>query len=193
VERVRRKHKLAEHYVLHVGINKSHKNLRKLLQAWRQVVNSEPTLRSFQLALAGPRDPRYPEPVRLAEQLEIRETVHSLGLAPEPDLPAIYSGATLFVLPSLYEGFGLPALEAMACGTPVLCSNSSSLPEVTGNAAVLFDPTSVDAIAAALQRGLTSPGLQADLRERGLEQAARFSWSQTARATRELYALVASP
>ena len=106
---------------------------------------------------------------------------------PEADLPALYSAATAFVFPSLYEGFGLPVLEAMACGTPVICSNTSSLPEVAGAAALLVDPLDTAALADALRHVLTDGDLRADLRRRGLAQAARFTWTQTAAATLAVY------
>lgn len=102
-------------------------------------------------------------------------------------MPALHSACALFVFPSLYEGFGLTPLEAMACGAPVVCSNTSSLPEVAGDAALLFDPTDIQAIAETCARVLTNPSLQHQLRESGLRQAARFTWAETARRTLEVY------
>lgn len=110
-----------------------------------------------------------------------------LGEVPEEDLPALYRLATAFVFPSLWEGFGLPILEAMACGTPVACANSSSLPEVAGDAALLFDPTSPGEIAGALLRLLGEPELRAELLQRGLARAKGFSWEKTALETLSVY------
>jgi glycosyltransferase involved in cell wall biosynthesis len=110
---------------------------------------------------------------------------------PEADLPALYSAATLFVFPSLYEGFGLPVLEAMACGVPVIGSNTSSLPEVTGDAALLVDPADVGALAAAITDLLENESRREEMQERGLQQAARFSWDRTAAMTLEMYREVA--
>jgi glycosyltransferase involved in cell wall biosynthesis len=105
----------------------------------------------------------------------------------DDDLPALYNGASLFVFPSLYEGFGLPVLEAMACGTPVITSNVSSLPEVAGNAAMLVDPYNVDALAGTMRHVLSDQALAADLRARGLQRAQQFSWERTARETLAVY------
>jgi glycosyltransferase involved in cell wall biosynthesis len=118
--------------------------------------------------------------------------VRFLGYVPDEDLPALYSGALLLAFPSLYEGFGLPVLEAMACGTPVLTSNVSATAEVADGAALLVDPRSVDALASALGRLLTDDALRADLRRRGLARAAEFSWERTARETLSVYEKVAA-
>ena len=109
------------------------------------------------------------------------------GFVPDEDLPALYSATDLFVFPSLYEGFGLPVLEAMACGAPVVTSNTSSLPEVAGGAALLVDPNSVDALARAMREVLDNKTLRDDLRARGPKQAARFSWETAARETLTIY------
>jgi alpha-1,3-rhamnosyl/mannosyltransferase len=107
--------------------------------------------------------------------------VRLLGFVDDADLPALYRNAVLFVLPSLYEGFGLPVLEAMACGTPVICSDASSLPEVAGDAALMIDPFDVDGLAAAMARVLQEPDLREGMGARGLAQAKRFTWERAAR------------
>jgi glycosyltransferase involved in cell wall biosynthesis len=111
---------------------------------------------------------------------------------PERDLPLLYNGAQVFVFPSLYEGFGLPVLEAMACGTPVVCSNTSSLPEIVGDAAITLDPEDTGAWVMALDSVLENEELRAELRTKGLEQAAKFTWQETARETLEVYRRVLS-
>jgi len=121
------------------------------------------------------------------------ERVIFTGYVADEDLPALYNLAELLVMPSVYEGFGLPVLEAMACGTPVACSNVSSLPEVAGDAALLFDPRDVRSMADAIAQGLTNAALRADLRARGLARAARLTWEQAARHTRQLYEAAINP
>jgi glycosyltransferase involved in cell wall biosynthesis len=121
------------------------------------------------------------------ERFEPRQAVLLPGFVPDEDLPAVYAGAVLSVLPSLYEGFGLPILESMACGTPVVCSQAASLPELGGDAARYFDPKSVRDIAAAIGEVWRDEGLSRDMRRRGLAQAAQFSWERTARETMQLY------
>jgi glycosyltransferase involved in cell wall biosynthesis len=109
------------------------------------------------------------------------------GYIPDDDLPTVYSAATVFVFPSLYEGFGLPPLEAMACGTPCVVSNSSALPEVTGTAALLFNPTSLEGFEDCLVKVLTEPDLSESLRKAGLRQAALFPWKRAAEETLQVY------
>jgi glycosyltransferase involved in cell wall biosynthesis len=128
----------------------------------------------------------------LVDQLGLGADVSFAGYVPFVDLPALYSGADCVLAPSLYEGFGFPVAEAMACGAPVVCSNSSSLPEVTGEAALLVPPTDDEALAAALTRVLNEPGLAASLRVRGQRQAARFRWEECAAATVALYQKLAA-
>jgi glycosyltransferase involved in cell wall biosynthesis len=187
VETVRRKHALPKDYVLYLGINKPHKNLVRLVEAWGQIRNSQFTIRNPQLVIAGVWDSRYPESQQRAAALGLENAIHFLGPVAEKDLTALYGGAVLFAFPSQCEGFGLPVLEAMACGTPVACANISSLPEVGGDAVLYFDPSDVKAIAEALRQALADPDLRAELRERGLARAAQFSWERTAQETLHLY------
>lgn len=174
---------LPARYVLYVGSNKPHKNLTRLVRAWATLRPPDTTL-----IIAGAWLPAYPEPLQLAMHLGLGEQqIRFLGPVDEHDLPALYASALAFVFPSLYEGFGLPVLEAMACGVPVACSNVSSLPEVAGEAALLFDPHDANAIAAALERLLHDTTLRETLAAQGLAQAARFSWEATAQQTVALY------
>jgi alpha-1,3-rhamnosyl/mannosyltransferase len=187
VERVRRKYALPNDYVLYLGINKPHKNLVRLVEAWGQIRDSQFAIRNLQLVIAGAWDSRYPESQQRAAALGLETAIRFLGPVAEDDLPALYGGAVLFVFPSECEGFGLPVLEAMACGTAVACANISSLPEVGGDAVLHFDPADVESIAQALCQALADPDLRAELRERGLRQAARFSWKRAAQKTLDLY------
>jgi len=171
-------------YILYVGSLEKRKNLPRLLEAYAYL---RETLPGWKLVIVGGRkwksDPIY----KAVQRLGLEPHVIFTGFVAEEDLPALYNGADLFVFPSLYEGFGLPVLEAMACGTPVVTSNTSSLPEVAGEAALLVAPTDVKAIAAAMQRVLSEPDLAAELRRRGLERASQFSWERTARETLAVY------
>ncbi len=180
IDAVRQKYNLPGDYVLYLGSNKPHKNLLMLVRAFAD----SQVARATTLVIAGHWDTRYPEARTVAEKSSTR--ILFLGRIDEADLPALYGGATLFVFPSQYEGFGLPPLEAMACGTPVTCSNIPSLREVVGDAGLFFDLRTKD-VREALENLLDNPGLRERLRERGLARAAEFSWEQTARATLQVY------
>ena len=213
VAEIRTRYALPERFVLYLGSNKPHKNLAQLVEAW-QMANGKWQMANSSLVIAGAWDERYPEARELADASSAKPPTKNdqrpvssnqlpiwLGRVPEADLPALYGAATAFVFPSLYEGFGLPVLEAMACDTPVICSNTSSLPEVAGDpaagsgqaAALLVDPLDTGALADALCLVLTDDGLRAELRRRGLARAARFTWQQTAAATLAVYRQVTSP
>ncbi|MFA9273073.1 MAG: glycosyltransferase family 4 protein [Baekduiaceae bacterium] len=164
-------------YVLAVGTLEPRKNLERLVAAW---LHLPAALReAHDLALVGPRGWDDGSILQAAPAAGAQ----LLGRVSDDELHALYAGAACFVYPSLYEGFGLPVLEAMAAGAPVVTSNVSSIPEVAGDAALLVDPHDVPAIAGAIQRVLTEPGLAEDLRARGEAQASRFSWERTARET----------
>lgn len=171
-----------------MGINKPHKNLLRLLDAFKQF--RERTRSETVLILAGREDPRYSQALHQhAATLGLSQdgAVRFWGEVNETDLPKLYAAADLLVLPSLYEGFGLPILEAMASGCPVACSNNSSLPEVAGEAALMFEATDTSQIANALEQLATQPTLRAELRERGLHRASGFSWQRAAEQTLEVY------
>lgn len=190
---MRLRYGLPRHYVLYVGSNKPHKNIDRLLRAWERVIPELPaSLTDTVLVIAGKFDPRYPLPATIANERGLSERVKILPGVSDDDLPALYSGALLFVFPSSYEGFGLPPLEAMACGTPVVCAYAGSLPEVVGEAALTVDPHNMHEIAEGILRVLRSPDLARFLRERGKRQAARFSWRATAQATLDVYEQVAA-
>lgn len=171
-------------YVSAVEPRKKRKNLPRLLEAFAQL---RQWCDSWRLVIVGSVKKDYRPVFDTVERLGLAPYVHFTGFVDETDLPALYGGADLFVLPSLYEGFGLPVLEAMACGTPVVTSNVSSLPEVAGDAAIFVDPYDVNAIADAMRRILGDSDLAADLRRRGLVRAQAFSWERTARETIAVY------
>ncbi len=139
------------------------------------------------LVIAGGKgwldDPIY----QSLDALQLREHVHLIGFADDADLPTLYSAAQVTAFPSLYEGFGLPIIESMACGTPVVTSNVSSMPEAAGMAALLIDPLSVDELTGALARLLTDDGLRTDLIQQGYAQASRFTWSRSAQDLLTVY------
>lgn len=182
IERLRARYALPQEFLLYVGSNKPHKNLVALVSAYAALKASAPPL-----LVAGPWDARYPEAMQKAQALGLGERIRFLGLVDDVDLPALYSAALAFIFPSRYEGFGLPTLEAMACGTPVACSNVSSLPEVVGEAALLFDPTDLGALTEAMQRLIEDRALRQALGELGLRRAATFSWERNAAATLDIY------
>ncbi|MCX6021621.1 MAG: glycosyltransferase family 1 protein [Chloroflexi bacterium] len=171
-------------FVLSVGAQQERKNVARLLEAFRILHERRP---EYRLAIAGPTMWRTSGLGERVKELGLEEAVVTLGYLPEADLPAIYSAASLFVFPSLYEGFGLPVLEAMACGAPVVCSDATSLPEVAGDAALMVNARSTEEIAAAMDRALGDPALLSDLRRRGLQRAAEFTWERVAHETVAIY------
>jgi glycosyltransferase involved in cell wall biosynthesis len=185
---IRRRYHLPERFALWIGEFRPQKNLEYLVQTWSRVLGrlSEP----LDLVLAGTQEGEYRKIRREVSRRGLEQSVHFPGFIRDSDLPALYSAAELFVFPSLYEGFGLPPLEAMACGTPCVVSNSSALPEVTGRAAMLFNPTSSEQLVDCLVRVVEDPELRERLRREGLRQSALFSWSKAAEETRSVYETV---
>jgi len=182
IERVRTAYDLPVRFILYLGINKPHKNLINLVHAIAMLPAHAPPL-----IIAGAWDNRYPETKELVTQLALTDRVRFLGPVNDVDLPGLYSAATVFVFPSRYEGFGFPVLEAMACGTPVACSNVSSLPEIVGEAAIQVDPLDAEQIAQAIHTVLASPELRESMREAGLAQSGTFSWARCAAQTLAAY------
>ena len=189
-KRVRTRYGLPERYVLYLGGFDVRKNLATVLGTYRWV---GPALgEGCPLVIAGKlpeRDTAFtPDPRRLMREEGVDEgLVHFSGFVKETDKPALYRGAVAFIFPSLYEGFGLPPLEALACGTPVVASNTTSLPEVVGDAGVLLSPFDAEGMAGVLIQLATDEGFHLEMSRRALDQAARFSWDRTARATLRAY------
>jgi glycosyltransferase involved in cell wall biosynthesis len=185
---VRARYNLPEHFILYVGTIEPRKNLTALLEAFHHLLATH----DLRLVFVGKKGWLYEGFFRRLRELGLEDRVIFTGYVPDEDLPAIYSVADLFVFPSLYEGFGLPVLEAMACGVPVICSNTSSLPEVAGDAALLVDPTDVRALAGAMERALRDEAFRVTLRARGIERAQRFTWARAAQETMQVYENVAT-
>lgn len=180
-----RKYGISQPFILHVGRLQRRKNLIRLLAAFQRLRLQERI--PHQLVLVGRESWDTREILAARDRMGLREHVVHVGYGAAEDLPAFYGGADLVVFPSLYEGFGLPVLEAMACGVPVVTSRVTSLPEVAGDAALLVDPTCVDAIAEGMHAVLGSSDLRAELRRRGLARARSFTWERTAALTRATY------
>ncbi len=186
----RRARGLPERYVLYLGTLEPRKNLERLLQAFALWRSRHPGQEDVVLVLAGARGWFYESVFRRSESLGLTRVVRFPGYLPPEELPLWYGAATVFVYPSLFEGFGLPVLEAMACGTPVLCSDTASLGEVVGDAAWKVPPEDTEALAQGLAGLLSDPGLRTQLAGRGLARARRFSWQRTAQETAAVYEAV---
>ena len=185
VLRVREKLGLPERFVLYLGTLEPRKNLPRLIRAFSHIADEVP----HSLVIAGGKGWRVGKAVEIPSSLEDR--VLLTGFVPGADLPALYSAAEVFAYPSLYEGFGLPVVEAMACGTPVLTSSVASLPEVAGDAALLVDPLSAEGMARVLKRLCEDDALRESLSSEGLERASLYSWDGCARAVLGVYESVA--
>lgn len=174
-----------DNYLLFVGTFEPRKNVAGLLSAYRILLDRD--TRAPPLVIAGRRGWLFDETMAHIERLDLREHVIFLETPPDDDLVALYNGAAVLVLPSYYEGFGLPVLEAMACGAPVVISDRGSLPEIAGDAAIVVDPDDTGTLAAAIERVLCVPDLSAQLRQKGLARAAEFTWERCARETLAVY------
>lgn len=185
VTRIKSKYGIKWPYILFVGLIEAKKNLPRLIEAFSEAKRSlsEP----YQLVIAGPPGPSTEEVARKIRALFLEGEVLLTGAVTREELPLLYAGAAAFIFPSLQEGFGIPPLEAMASGTPVIASNATSLPEVVGAAGLLVDPLQTKEIAEAIYSVLTDRPLREALREKGLARARRFSWEKMARETLQVY------
>lgn len=184
-QRVREKYGLGSDFALYVGGISKRKNTQRLLEAFALVAREHDG--EIELVLGGREGYGHEEVMATYRSLGIEDRCRFIGFIPEDDLPALYSAARLFVFPSLYEGFGHPVLEAMACGTPVVSSAVSAIPELAGDDAVLVDPLEARQIADGILRVLSDSQLSADLVERGKARAKLFPWTETARKTLDVY------
>lgn len=188
LEETRRKFDLPQPFVLSVGTLEPRKNHLGLIRAFHQVLQKTDV--SVLLAIAGGKGWIYEETQRIVSELKLEDKVRFLGRVSEQELITLYSLADVFAFPSFFEGFGIPPLEAMACGTPVVTSNTSSLPEVAGDAALLVDPHDISAIADALLVLVENEQLREELRRKGYVQAQRYTWSRAATKMLTVYQLL---
>jgi glycosyltransferase involved in cell wall biosynthesis len=187
LRRIRTTYGIERDYILALGSIQPRKNLVRLINAYSSLWSERQNLAMPQLVIAGKRGWLEGDTMRAAELSAAANDIRFTGYVEEPDLPVLLSGAMCFAYPSYFEGFGLPVLEAMQCGTPVIAGNQTSLPEVAADAAVLVNPFDEAAIAAALGNIIESPDRRGDLRVKGIERAKQFSWPQTARLTLQAY------
>jgi glycosyltransferase involved in cell wall biosynthesis len=184
LDALRARYRLPDRFLLYVGTIEPRKNLRRLMEAFAQ---ARAAGIPHDLVCVGPYGWSSRDLSSHVERLGISSAVHFTGYVPFEDLPGLYNLGEFFVFPSLYEGFGLPVVEAMACGTPVITANSSSLSEIAADAAETVDPSSVDALAQAIRKLAEDPAWRAELSQRGLARAKTFSWTQTAREMLSVY------
>lgn len=184
-ENICRKYDLPSEYLLYVGTIQPRKNLDTLIEAFYRLKISGSI--KVKLVIVGRKGWLYEELFSRIKELQLESEIIFTGFVPDEDLPFIYDWARIFLYLSLFEGFGLPPLEAMACGVPVITSNTTSLPEVVGDAGITVPPTDVEEVSVAIMRILSDPVLAANLSEAGRARAARFSWETTARETLAVY------
>lgn len=171
---VKYKYGIDKRYILSIGTIEPRKNLETLLRAFSRIN------KKYILVLVGKQGWVSKKFFDLFDELNIKDHIIMTGYVPTDDIGPLYSGAEVFVYPSLYEGFGLPVLEAMQCGCPVIAANTSSIPEIAGNAAILIDPTDIESLVRAITTVITKPSLRKKLKQNGFKQAKNFSWQKTA-------------
>ena len=188
IEAVKIKYRISGEYILYVGTLQPRKNLTGLIEAFKKITqNSELRTQNFQLVIVGKKGWQYGQIFKKVQELNLEDKVIFTGFVKDADLQALYSGAKCFINISLWEGFGIPVAEAMACGLPVVVSNTSSLPEVAGGAGILVNPESVNEIAAGIAKILNlSTSDYGNLKKKSITQAAKFSWEKCARQTLEV-------
>jgi len=192
LQRVRHTYGIESNYILTVGSIQPRKNLARLVNAYALLRKKYQGDTLPKLVLVGKCAWLYDETLRTLDATGLKDSVILTGYVPESDLPALYSGALCFVYPSYFEGFGLPPLEAMQCGAPVIIGNKTSLPEVVGDAAVLVDPFDVEALAGAIEDVINNPDLRSQMCVKGFARARMFDWKETARRTLRVYERIIS-
>lgn len=184
LRKILRKYKIKKDYLIYLGQWRVHKNLPRLIEGFAQAVRGG---LDAQLVVIGKTDRRIADLPRLVKKLKMEKKIIFTGFLPDEELPYLYQAATAYVFPSLSEGFGLPPLEAMACGVPVISSNVSCMPEILGDAAFYFDPYDISDISKGINKIMADKGLQKSLRSKGLKQVKRYSWEKMARETLLIY------
>lgn len=185
IEKVKREYKITGDYILYVGTLEPRKNIKVLIESFNQVIKKLD--KSIKLVIAGKKGWMYDELFKKIEEYKLIDRIIFTGYVPDDKLPALYKGAKIFVYPSLYEGFGLPPLEAMSCGTPVITSNTSSLPEVVGDAGYLFDPNNAQELTDKILLLLNNEALRQEFINKGKKRSALFDWDKTAAETLKVY------
>lgn len=189
INKVKSKYNINDNYILYVGTLQPRKNIVRLIEAFAAIVKDEKIMSKnaeLQLVIGGKKGWLYDQIFESSKKLGVNERIVFTDFIDDDDLPALYNGALMYVLPSLYEGFGIPVVEAMACGCPVVVSHVSSLPEIVGDAGLLVDPTDTEDIAYAIKRLLLEDKLKKDLVEKGFKQIQKFSWDICGEKTLEV-------
>lgn len=184
IKSIKAKYQTSENYLLHTGTLNPRKNLEFLIRVFSKVIKDFP---SYNLVIAGKKGWYYDGLFKLVDQLDLKRKVIFTGYIPDEDAPALYQGSSLFVFPSLYEGFGLPPLEAMSSGVPVVASNTSSLPEVVGNGGILLSPHDTSAWIKAIKKMLKDESFRKKMNKLAIDQSRKFSWEKCARETLNVY------
>ena len=182
---IKKKHNITKPFIFYTGVWRNHKNLVGLVKAF-EILRNKYKL-DYQLVLGGKEDPYYPEVRKTWEKLKLEQEVIRTGFIDQEDLPLFYNMAEAFIIPSFYEGFGLIGLESFACGTPVISSNTTSLPEILGNATIYFDPNSSEEMAKKIKLVLTNKKLYNELIEKGFIQNGKYSWEKMGKETLDVY------
>ena len=182
---IKKRYNITKPFIFYTGVWRNHKNLVGLIKAFGILKNKYKL--DYQLVLGGKEDPYYPEVRETWEKLRLENEIIRTGFIDQEDLPLFYNAAEVFVIPSFYEGFGLIGLEAFACETPVISSNTTSLPEVLGNAAMYFNPKNTEEMAERIKLVLTDKKLYNELKEKGFKQIEKYSWKKMGRETMDVY------
>ncbi len=192
INKIKRKYKVDGDYIIFVGTLQPRKNIERLIEAFNKIIrNSKFEIRNLKLVIVGKKGWLYEPIFEKVKKLNIEEKVIFTDYVPDVDLPALLAGSKTYVLPSLWEGFGIPVVEAQACGVPVIVSNTSSLPEIVGDSAIMINPNSVYSIAKGIDRVLTDRNLRKKLIKKGFENIKRFSWQKCANQTIKILEKVA--